>query len=216
MEERSGKLVAFPQESSRDVLNEVLREGARQMLVRAIEAKVQGYVAAREELVDGAGHRLVVRNGYLPARTLQTALGELPVQQPRVRDRRPAGEREAFQSAILPPYLRRTKSLEELLPWLYLKGVSTGDFSEALAALLGPEAPGLSPTTITRLKAVWEEELATWQHRSLAGRNLLQRPARGTGQRPAVHLGAHGRHRGGQEGAAGGDRRLPGKRAVLA
>jgi putative transposase len=165
MEERSGKLVAFPQDASRDVLSEVLREGARQMLARAIEAEVQGYLAAREGLVDDAGHRLVVRNGHLPARTIQTALGDVPVQQPRVRDRRPAGERETFQSSILPPYLRRTKSLEELLPWLYLKGVSTGDFSEALAALLGPEAPGLSATTITRLKAVWQEELAAWQQR---------------------------------------------------
>jgi len=155
VEERSGKLVAFPQDSSRDVLSEVLREGARQMLATAIEAEVQGFLVAREHLVDVAGHRLVVRNGHLPARTIQTALGELPVKQPRVRDRRPAAERETFQSSILPPYLRRTKSLEELLPWLYLKGVSTGDFSEALTALLGPEAPGLSATTITRLKAVW-------------------------------------------------------------
>jgi len=173
MEERSGKLVAFPQDSSRDVLNEVLREGARQMLARAIEAEVQGFLVARENLVDAAGHRLVVRNGYLPARTIQTALGELPVKQPRVRDRRLAAERETFQSSILPPYLRRTKSLEELLPWLYLKGVSTGDFSEALAALLGPEAPGLSATTITRLKAIWEEELASWQHHSLAGQRYV-------------------------------------------
>jgi len=173
MEERSGKLVAFPQESSRDVLSEVLREGARRMLSTAIEAEVQGYLAAREELVDAAGHRLVVRNGYLPARTLQTALGDVPVQQPRVRDRRPPAQRETFQSAILPPYLRRTKSLEELLPWLYLKGVSTGDFSEALAALLGPEAPGLSATTITRLKAVWQEELVAWQQRSLSGQRYV-------------------------------------------
>jgi transposase-like protein len=173
MEESSGKLVAFPQESSRDVLSEVLREGARRMLSTAIEGEVQGYLAAREELVDDAGHRLVVRNGYLPARTLQTALGDVPVQQPRVRDRRPTAQRETFQSAILPPYLRRTKSLEELLPWLYLKGVSTGDFSEALAALLGPEAPGLSATTITRLKAVWQEELVAWQQRSLAGQRYI-------------------------------------------
>jgi len=143
------------------------------MLSTAIEAEVQGYLAAREELVDAAGHRLVVRNGYLPARTLQTALGDVPVQQPRVRDRRPPAQRETFQSAILPPYLRRTKSLEELLPWLYLKGVSTGDFSEALAALLGPEAPGLSATTITRLKAVWQEELVAWQQRSLSGQRYV-------------------------------------------
>jgi transposase-like protein len=173
MEKDSGKLLTFPHESSRDALSEVLREGARQMLATAIEAEVASYLAAREQVVDGAGHQVVVRNGHLPARRILTPLGEVPVRQPRVRDRRPAGERESFQSAILPPYLRKTKSLEELLPWLYLKGVSTGDFSEALAALLGPDAPGLSATTITRLKAVWEEEYTSWQGRSLAGQRYV-------------------------------------------
>jgi len=173
MQERSGKLVAFPQNSSRDALTEVLREGARQMLASAIEAEVQSFLAAREHLLDEAGHRLVVRNGHLPARTIQTPLGEVAVQQPRVRDRRDPAEREPFHSSILPPYLRKTKSLEELLPWLYLKGVSTGEFSEALAALLGPEAPGLSAATITRLKAVWQEELASWQRRTLAGKRYV-------------------------------------------
>jgi transposase-like protein len=173
MEKSIGKLVAFPAEVSRDALTEVLREGARQMLAAAIEAEVQGYLAAREPLIDDAGHRVVVRNGHLPARTLQTPLGEVPVRQPRVRDRRPAEDREAFQSSILPRYLRKTKSLEELLPWLYLKGVSTGDFSEALAALLGPKAPGLSATTITRLKAGWEEDYKVWQARSLAGKRYV-------------------------------------------
>ena len=137
MEKSTGKLVAFPAEA-RDALTEVLREGARRMLASAIEAEVDGYLAAREQLVDDAGHRVIVRNGHLPARTIQTPLGEVAVQQPRVRDRRPAAERESFQPSILPPYLRKTKSLEELLPWLYLKGVSTGDFGEALASLLGP------------------------------------------------------------------------------
>jgi len=125
------------------------------------------------DLVDACGRRQVVRNGYLPARTLQTPLGDVPVRQPRVRDRRPAETRETFRSAILPPYLRKTKSLEDLLPWLYLKGISTGDFSEALAALLGPDAPGVSASTITRLKSVWEQEFATWQRRSLADRQYV-------------------------------------------
>lgn len=141
MEDRSGKLVSFPTaepEPSRDALTEVLRHGARKMLAEAIEAEVAEYLKGREQLLDEAGNRFVVRNGRLPERQLQTPLGEIPVHQPRVRDRRPAGERETFQSSILPPYLRKTRSLEELLPWLYLKGVSTGDFSEALAALLGP------------------------------------------------------------------------------
>lgn len=219
MEKSIGKLVAFPAEVSRDALTEVLREGARQMLAAAIEAEVQGYLAAREPLIDDAGHRVVVRNGHLPARTLQTPLGEVPVRQPRVRDRRPAEDREAFQSSILPRYLRKTKSLEELLPWLYLKGVSTGDFSEALAALLGPKAPGLSATTITRLKAGWEEDYKVWQARSLAGRQAVrlhlgrwrafQHPTRRSRQRSTMHPGADGRHRRGQKGTHGRRRRLP-------
>ena len=167
------KLVEFPPQASRDVLTEVLREGARRLLATAIEAEVTEYVAAREALVNTEGHRHVVRNGRLPARTLQTPLGEVEVHQPRVRDRRPVEERETFRSAILPPYLRKTPSLEALYPWLYLKGISTGDFGEALQALLGPDARGLSPTTITRLKAVWEQEYAAWAQRSLADRRYV-------------------------------------------
>jgi len=143
------------------------------MLTKAVEAEVAGYLGVRVHLVDDVGHRVVVRNGHLPARTIQTPLGDVPIKQPRVRDRRPAGERETFQSSILPPYLRKTKSLEDLLPWLYLKGVSTGDFSEALAALLGPEASGLSASTITRMKAGWEDEYKDWQGRSLAGKHYV-------------------------------------------
>ena len=173
MNQPTGKLVAFPQETTEDVLTTVLRQGARQMLATAIEAEIQIYLAARTEAVDDAGHRQVIRNGYLPARTLQTPLGDVPVRQPRVRDQRPVETRETFRSAILPPYLRKTKSLEDLLPWLYLKGISTGDFSEALAALLGPDAPGVSATTITRLKSVWEQELTTWQGRTLADRRYV-------------------------------------------
>ena len=173
MAKNSGNVLRFPGRSSSDPLSEILREGARQLLASAIRAEVQVYLSEREHLTDPEGRRSVVRNGHLPARTIQTPLGEVPVEQPRVRDRRPAGEREAFQSSILPAYLRRTKSLEELLPWLYLKGVSSGDFSEALAALLGEKARGLSATTITRLKSVWEEEYKTWEHRSLAGKQYV-------------------------------------------
>ncbi len=170
MPEPNEKLVQFPQESSRDVLTEVLHRGAQQMLLTAIQAEVDDYLAARAATVDAAGRRGVVRNGHLPPRTIQTPLGDVRVQQPRVRDRRPVGERETFRSAILPPYLRKTTSLEELYPWLYLKGISTGDFSEALQALLGPDARGLSATTITRLKTVWEQDYRGWSQRSLAGR----------------------------------------------
>jgi putative transposase len=115
----------------------------------------------------------VVRNGHLPKRTLLTGVGAVEVEQPRVLDRRPAGEAEPFSSKILPPYLRKTRSLEELIPWLYLKGISTGDFSEALAALVGPEARGLSASTITRLKTSWEDEFQEWNRRPLEGKQYV-------------------------------------------
>jgi transposase-like protein len=129
-----------PLAQAQDVLTDLLRQGAQQLLARAIEAEVADWIDRHQHCRDDAGRRQVVRNGHLPERTITTSVGPVTVQQPGVRDRRPAGEREKFSSALLPPYLRKTKSIEELLPWLYLKGVSTGDFSEALAALLGPDA----------------------------------------------------------------------------
>ena len=119
------------------------------------------------------GRRQVVRNGYLPKRTILTGIGPVEVEQPRVLDRRGSGAAKPFSSKILPPYLRKTKSLEELIPWLYLKGISTGDFSEALSALVGPDCPGLSASTITRLKEVWEEEFQEWTKRSLEGKQYV-------------------------------------------
>ena len=171
MEER--KVIALENlgEQGPDALTDVLREGARKMLAQAIEAEVEGFLAAHGDARDEAGHRQVVRNGYLPERTIQSGIGDIAVKAHRVRDRSGSGIR--FTSAILPPYLRRTKSIEELLPWLYLKGISTGDFSEALAALLGPGAPGLSATTISRLKAVWQGELEAWQRRDLARKRYV-------------------------------------------
>ena len=160
MNESTTDIRIVPLPTGQDVLTEVLRDGARRMLAQAIEAEVAAWIDDHAHLKDDAGRQQVVRNGHLPERTIQTGIGPIEVQQPRVRDRRPADQREAFTSAILPPYLRKTKSLEGLIPWLYLKGVSTGDFSEALQALLGPEAPGLSATTVTRLKAAWEDEHA--------------------------------------------------------
>ena len=115
----------------------------------------------------------MVRNGYLPKRAITTGVGPVDVEQPRVRDRRTDGEAEKFTSKILPPCLRKTKSIEELIPWLYLKGVSTGGFSEALAALLGENAKGLSASTITRLKNVWEDEYEAWNKRSLADKEYV-------------------------------------------
>jgi transposase-like protein len=143
------------------------------MLAQAIEAEVTSYLAERSGLVNSAGHHEVVRNGYLPQRTILTGVGPLEVTQPRVLDRRPREEAEVFSSKILPPYLRKTKSLDELIPWLYLKGISTGDFSEALQALVGPQAAGLSASTITRLKSVWEAEYAEWNQRSLEGKQYV-------------------------------------------
>jgi putative transposase len=154
----------------RDVLTDILRQGAQQMLAAAIENEVAEYVARHAPLRDAKGHRLVVRNGCLPARKIQTGLGLVEVQQPRVNDRRieEKGERVRFSSQILPPYLRRTKSLDELIPWLYLRGISTGDFTEALQALLGPQAKGLSATNIVRLKESWQQEWKSWSKQSLA------------------------------------------------
>lgn len=165
------RLVPLPQ--AQDALADVLRLGAQRLLAQAIEAEVADWIDRHQDCQDAHGHRQVVRNGHLPARTITTGVGPVEVQQPRVHDRRPAAEREKFTSAILPPYLRKTKGIEELIPWLYLKGVSTGDFSEALAALLGPDAKGLSATTVTRLKGLWEKEYRDWSQRSLAGKHYV-------------------------------------------
>lgn len=172
MEESTTLTIAGPT-ATRDVLTDLLRDGARRLLAQAIEAEVAAWIDAHAHLKDPAGRRQVVRNGHLPERVIQTGLGDVGVRQPRVHDRRPAPEREHFSSAILPPYLRRTRSLEDLIPWLYLKGVSTGDFAEALQAILGPDAPGLSATTVTRLKATWEGEFGAWGKRSLAGKHYV-------------------------------------------
>ncbi len=171
MTESTTDIRIVPVPNGQDVLTEVLREGARRLLAQAVEAEVAAWIDAHAHLKDGAGRRQVVRNGHLPERTLQTGLGDIDVKQPRVHDRRPAGQREAFTPAVLPRYLRRAKSLEELIPWLYLKGISTGDIAEALGALLGPGAPNLSATTVTRLKAVWEQDHEAWRKRSLAGKH---------------------------------------------
>ena len=153
-----------------DALTEVLRRGAGTLLQQAVEAEVREIIARFQELKDERGRQRVVRNGHLPERRVQTGIGELPVKAPRVRDR--AGELK-FNSSILPRYLRRTRSLEELLPWLYLKGLSTGDFSSALTALLAKDAPGLSANTISRLKEVWKREYEQWSKRSLSGKQYV-------------------------------------------
>lgn len=153
-----------------DALTEVLQRGARELLQQAVEAEMCEFIARHRELKDERERQRVVRNGYQPERTIQTGIGNVPVKAPRVRDRK--GEIK-FSSNILPRYLRRTKSLEELLPWLYLKGLSTGDFSTALTALLGQDAPGLSAATISRLKEVWKEEHGRWSKRDLKSKNYV-------------------------------------------
>ena len=173
MPESSDRIVSLPAATSQDVLTSILRDGAQRLLTQAVEAEVAEWIDTHRHVQDERGHRQVVRNGHLPERTLLTGVGPVKVKQPRVLDRRGADEAEPFSSKILPPYLRKTKSIEELIPWLYLKGISTGDFSEALAALVGPEAKGLSASTITRLKEVWQGEFREWTKRSLKGKEYV-------------------------------------------
>lgn len=165
------RIVPLP--DGRDVLTEICRQGAREMLARAIEAEVADWIDGHAHLKDETGRRQVVRNGSHPERNILTGLGPIEVKQPRVQDRRPPGQRETFNPAVLPPYLRRTKNIDEAIPWLYLKGISTGDFPEALQGLFGVEAKGISATTVTRLKAAWEEEHLAWSKRSLKDKHYV-------------------------------------------
>jgi transposase-like protein len=155
------------------VLTEVLRRGAGRLLAEALEVEIEEFLGHYRELRDDRGRQRVVRNGYLPEREVQTGIGLIGAKVPRARDRRSGEDPIRFSSSILPPYLRRSKSIEELLPWLYLKGVSTGDFGEALGSLLGPDAPGLSPSTISRLKKSWEVEYGDWNRRDLSGKEYV-------------------------------------------
>ncbi len=148
-----------------DALTELIHHGARQIIAQAIEAELNDFLEQYQSLKDPQGRQAIVRNGYLPERTITTGVGDIPIQVPKVRDRTKQGIK--FNSLLLPPYLKRSSSVEEVLPWLYLKGLSTGDFSEALASLLGESVQGLSPSTISRIKAKWHDEHQQWQQRSL-------------------------------------------------
>jgi putative transposase len=170
--EATNQTIDFPV-TSRDALTELLRQGAQEMLATAIEAEVDEWIADREHLQDEKGHRHVVRNGRLPRRKITTGVGQVEIEQPRVRDKRPCEQREKFTSKLLPPYLRKTKSIDELLPWLYLKGISTSDFNEALQSLLGAECPGLSASTITRLIQQWQDDYKDWSRRSLTEKRYV-------------------------------------------
>ena len=163
-------------DSVEDPLTEIAREGARRMLAAALQAEVEAFVEqfCEERLPDG--RQRVVRHGYGPERVIQTGIGALEVRRPKVRDRAAkaeSGEKVRFSSHILPRWARRSRSLDALLPVLYLRGISTGDFQEALAAILGPDAANLSPGVISRLTAGWEKEYERWQRRDLAARRYV-------------------------------------------
>jgi putative transposase len=159
-----------------DQLTEVLRNGARALLAHAVEAEVSDFLGKHADLRSEDGQRRVVRHGHLPERVVMTGIGPVAVRQPRVRHRDAASgnpERIRFTPSILPPYARRSKSLETLIPILYLKGLSTGDFEDALAALLGKDAPGLSASTVARLKDLWLDEHKRWNERDLSSRRYV-------------------------------------------
>ncbi len=163
-------------DSVEDPLTEIALEGARRMLAAALQAEAEAFVEQFCEELLPDGRQRVVRHGYGPERVIQTGIGALEVKRPKVRDRAAnaeSGEKVRFSSHILPRWARRSRSLDALLPVLYLRGISTGDFQEALAAILGPEAPNLSPGVISRLTAGWEKEYERWQRRDLAARRYV-------------------------------------------
>lgn len=165
------RALSQPEEQVTDPLTELLRSGARELIAQAVEAELQVLLEQHAEHRLPDGRKAVVRNGYLPERTVQTGIGNVEIKVPKVRDRSGSGVR--FNSALLPPYLKRARSVEELLPWLYLKGVSTGDYQDALAALLGDQAKGLSANTISRLKQHWIDDHRRWCQRDLSQKRYV-------------------------------------------
>ncbi|HEC61019.1 MAG TPA: hypothetical protein ENI27_02065 [bacterium] len=156
------------EQSPWSVLEELAREGAREMLAKAMELEVTEFTEKHQDNTGKDGRRLVVRNGYMDEREILTGIGPVAIKQPRVDDRKLGElEEERFSSQILPRHMRRVPSVNNLIPVLYLKGVSTGDFSEALEAILGADAPGLSATNIVRMKSGWEQEYRGWCRRDL-------------------------------------------------
>lgn len=154
-----------------DPLTDLLRQGAKDLIATAVELELQTMLEKFANLQMLDGQKMVVRNGYLPPREIQTGIGPVEIKVPKVRDR--SGQGIKFNSALLPPYLKRTKNIDELIPWLYLKGISTGDFQEALVALVGEQAKGFSANTICRLKEHWSKEYQTWNHRDLSQKRYV-------------------------------------------
>ncbi|HEK3808001.1 TPA: IS256 family transposase [Legionella pneumophila] len=171
MKDCSLKLASAPEKGLDDPLTEVLRQGAKELIRKAVEAELSDMLSSYSDVRLLDGRPAVVRNGYLPARQIQTGIGEVEVQVPKVRDRSRSGIH--FSSQLLPPYLRRTKSMEELIPWLYLKGLSTGDYTDALSALVGESARGLSANTVSRLKEKWLDEHKEWQRQDLSNKRYV-------------------------------------------
>ena len=169
------EVLAFRQQfDDRSPLDEIIREGARKMLQAAIDAEVDSFIDAHRHRRDESGRRLVVNNGSLPTREILTGAGAIPVQQGRVRDNSPdRNSRVEFSPNVLPAYLKRTAAIEELIPWLYLKGISTSDFGEALQALVGEKAKGLSANVVVRLKEQWSDEYDEWMNRDLSEKQYV-------------------------------------------
>ena len=163
-----------PASSFNESLTEVLRAGARKLLQEALEIEIENYIDQYRELRSCEGKKRVVRNGYHAERTILTGIGEIQVKAPRLRDRLTESHHQVcFTSSILPRYMRKARSIEEVLPWLYLKGISQADFSEALGALLGPHAKGLSSSCISRLKEKWVGEYQSWSKRDLSQKHYV-------------------------------------------
>ena len=176
MEKSKDKATSLPLQAQLpgSVLEELARAGARQLLAQALEVEVAEFVERHQNKIDAEGRRQVVRNGYMPARDLVTGIGPVEIRQPRLDDRvLSEGGEERFSSEILPRYLRRVPSVDNLIPILYLKGVSSGDMSEALASILGSDAAGLSATNVIRLKAQWEQDYEEWSQRDLKGKQYV-------------------------------------------
>jgi putative transposase len=169
---RENKVISLEkraEDAEKPFFEQLLQEGARKLLQAAIENEIIEYIQFHQDRRDEDGQRLVVRNGHLPEREIVSGVGPIKVRQPRVRHR----DGGQFSSAILPKYMRRTPSVDALIPALYLKGISTGDFSEALAAILGEQASGLSATNIVRLKAGWEDDYKVWCQRDLSQKRYV-------------------------------------------
>ena len=171
MSESNLHALSQPETATNDPLHDLIRQGARDLIARAVETELEGLLKQYADVTTPDGRQALVRNGHLPKRTIQSGVGDVDVQEPKVRDRSGSGIR--FNSQLLPPYLKRAQSLDELIPWLYLRGVASGDFQEALSALVGEQAKGLSANTVSRLKVRWLDEHQDWQRRDLSQKRYV-------------------------------------------